>query len=205
QLLDPLDHHLCEAAAARLADIFDSALLPRRFDVRAAHRVNQGGVTVERKNNIVGYGVPLPVSGEPEHAATKTPVVRSTGHNDAVETSLSHLGPKRAVAPLVFASGETLVDRVAIVRRLDHIVEKPPVVEAISDLKKWITGHQHPPSTDANKSLRFVAQMQCWSIGVLGLKFITPLLHRSSAPISNLRSCRSWLDRLQLSKLPRQF
>src|SRR5215471_18880363 len=94
------------------------------------------------KNNIVGYGVPLPVSGEPEHAAAKTPVVRSTGHNDAVETSLSHLGPKRAVAPLVFASGETLVDRVAIVWRLDHVVEKPPVVEAISDLGKWITGHR---------------------------------------------------------------
>src|SRR5262245_32268408 len=131
---DPFDHHLCKAPTARLAHIFDSALLPRRFDVRAAHRVNQGRITVERKNDVVGYGVPLPVSGEPEHAAAKTPVIRSTGHNNAVKTSLSHLGPKCAVAPLVFAGGETFVNRVEIVRRINHVVEKPPVVEAISDL-----------------------------------------------------------------------
>src|SRR5262245_24970251 len=101
--------------------------------------------------------MPLPVSGEPEHAATKTPVVRSTGHNDALETSFSHLGSKCAVAALVFAAGETFVDGVVIVRRFHHVVEKPPVVEAISDLGKWITGHQHSPPTDVNESLRFVA------------------------------------------------
>src|SRR4029453_5883392 len=45
QLFDPLDDHLGKAAAARLAHIFDSALLSSRLDVRTAPRGNKGGAT----------------------------------------------------------------------------------------------------------------------------------------------------------------
>jgi len=142
QLFDPLDHHLGKPSTPRLAHVFDSALPSSRLDVRAAHRVDQGRLADQGKNDVVRHGVPFPMAREPEHPAAETPVVWSARHDDAVKSSLSHLRPKCTVAPLVFSIGEALVNRVAVVWRVDHVVEKPPVIEAISDLGKWVAGHQ---------------------------------------------------------------
>src|SRR5262245_39050512 len=73
--------------------------------------------------------MPLPVAREPQHAATEAPVARAPRHDDGVELMLAHLASQRGVAAPVVLLGELPVDRVAVIRGLEHVGEWQRLVE----------------------------------------------------------------------------
>jgi hypothetical protein len=145
QLLDTFDHHFGETPAARLAHIFDGACLTSCLDVGAAHRIDQGRLALKREDDVVGDCVPLPVTREPEHAAAEAPVIRSARNDDAVQIALTHLGAQRFITSLIFGVRKFFIDGVAIVRRIHHVVEEAPIIEALLDLGKWVGWHWSIP------------------------------------------------------------
>ena len=131
QLAQPLDHDVGVAAVAAVAHVLDRDLdLPaHRLGMRAAHRVDQRRLAIERHQHIAAERVPFPMAGEPQHAAAEAPVARPARHDDGVELVLAHLAAQRGVAALVFLLGELLVDRVAVIRRVAHVGERQRLVE----------------------------------------------------------------------------
>src|SRR5437764_5658785 len=78
--------------------------------------------------------MPLPMAGEPQHAATKAPVARAARHDHAIEVRCTHFRADRRVTARVFFARELLVHGIAIIRRAAHHVERLVLVEARFEL-----------------------------------------------------------------------
>ncbi len=135
QLTQTLHHNVRVAAVAAVANVLDRNLdlPPHRFRMRAAHRVDQRRLAIERHQHIGRERVPLPVAGQPEHGAAEAPVARAARRDDGVELRLPHLGAQRRIAPLVLFLGELFPYAVAIVWRVAHIGERQRLVELGAD------------------------------------------------------------------------
>ena len=104
-------------------------LAPHRLGMGAAHRIDQRRLALERHDDVAGERVPLPMAGQPQHAAAEAPVAGAARHDRDVELDVAHLGAQRGIAAGVFLLGELLVHRVAVVGRVAHEVERLAFVE----------------------------------------------------------------------------
>src|SRR5262249_34378257 len=76
ELLEPLDHDFGILAAAAVADVGQRvrAFAPAGLGVGAAHGEDQRRLAVERHQHVGRDRVPLPMAGEPLHAAAQAPM-----------------------------------------------------------------------------------------------------------------------------------
>ena len=135
-LLEALHHHLGVTSAAALPHVRQRGrdLAADRLGVGAAHREDQRRRLIERDQHVGRQRVPLPVAGEPGHAAAETPMARPARHDHGIELVLAHLVAQRRITAGVFFLRELLPHRVAIQRRVVHVGERSVLVEAGTDL-----------------------------------------------------------------------
>src|SRR5262249_41415508 len=77
-----------------------------RLGMRAAHRIDQRRIVLERHHHGAAHRMPFPMAGQPEHAAAEAPVAWAARHDDDVEPLLAHLCAQRRVAAGVLILGE---------------------------------------------------------------------------------------------------
>ena len=135
-----------------MAHVGDGAgcLASDSLGVGAAHAVHQSWLTFERDNHVTGDAVPLPVAGQPQHSAAEAPVAWSAGHDGAVQAVLAHLVAQRGIAAGDLVRRELLVHRIPVVRRTPHRIERPVLIEPITEL---FPGQRHVSSIMPRLSL----------------------------------------------------
>ena len=84
QFADAVHHHVGIAPAAAAAHVRErrGRDAPHCLGMRAAHRIDQGRIAFERDDDVAAQRVPLPMPGEPQHAAAEAPVARAAGRDD---------------------------------------------------------------------------------------------------------------------------
>src|SRR5680860_920919 len=142
---DCLYQYLPEAAVARRADVLDPRHQPDGFEMAAAHRVDEDGVSVPRNQHIARHPVPLEVSGEPEHPPARAPVTWSATDDEGVESEGVHLVVHRLVAASILAVREALVYRIMMPLSVYKVRKACLVVERSAGVSKLEIGI-FPPS-----------------------------------------------------------